>query len=305
MSHDVSHLTGVRPSSIAGTWYPGTKSGLEETVDNFLAHAPFYPTDDELIALISPHAGYPYSGQTAACAYRQLIGRQYEVVVLLGPSHYDNFGPLAITSKKYYATPLGQVELAQDFIAALAGQVSLVRVDRDREHSLEIQLPFLQRTLSPGPQADRTPQDFKLVPIMVMLPFYLFGAQMLEPCERVAAALADLSQNRRILIVASSDLSHLPDYTAVEKFDARTAELVESFDLPELAQYMWESGECRACGDAPILITLLTAKKLGAGRARVLHRTNSGEVTGMRIPGQYTVGYMAAGVYKSKGENRN
>src|SRR5512135_323288 len=165
-----SHLTGVRPSAIAGTWYPGTKSGLEETVDDFLAHAPFYPTDDELIALISPHAGYPYSGQTAACAYRQLVGRQYEVVVLLGPSHYDNFGPLAITSKQYYATPLGQVELAQDFIAALAGQVSLVRVDRDREHSLEIQLPFLQRTLSPGPRADRTPQDFKLVPIMVMLP---------------------------------------------------------------------------------------------------------------------------------------
>src|SRR5512143_3119893 len=154
-----SHLTGVRPSSIAGTWYPGTKSGLEETVDDFLAHAPFYPTDDELIALISPHAGYPYSGQTAACAYRQLTGRRYDIVVLLGPSHYDNFGPLAITSKKYYATPLGQVELDQDFISAFADQVSVVRVERDREHSLEIQLPFLQRVLSPSPLVDRPHAD--------------------------------------------------------------------------------------------------------------------------------------------------
>jgi AmmeMemoRadiSam system protein B len=302
---DRGHFNDVRTSPIAGTWYPGAKKALEETVDDFLAHAPFYPTDDDLFALISPHAGYPYSGQTAACAFRQLVGRQYDVVVLLGPSHYDNFGPLAVTAKKYYETPLGQVELAQDFISAFADRVSIVRVERDREHSLEIQLPFLQRVLLSGPLVDRPRKAFQLVPIMVMMPFYLFGAEMLEPCEQVAAVLADLSQDRRILFVASSDLSHLPDYAAVEKFDARTAELVESLDLSELAQYMWESGECRACGDAPILIALLTAKKLGADRVRMLYRTNSGEVTGMRVPGQYTVGYMAAAVYKSKSENRN
>ena len=280
----------VRVSPIAGTWYPGSKGELERTVDSLVAQAELFATDDELVALISPHAGYPYSGQTAAYAYRQLTGRTFDTVVLLGPSHSENFGPFAITAKKYYATPLGEIELAQDFVEGLTREIQVTRVDQDREHSLEIQLPFLQRTLG----------DFKLVPIMVTLPFYILGAQVLEPCEQLATALADLARGRNVLFVASSDLSHIPDYKAVNKFDARTAELIAAFDIPGLVEYMWQDGECRACGDAPIIIALLAAQKLGATRAKVLYRTNSGDVTGSRTRGQYTVGYMAAAVYKSK-----
>ncbi|OGO39261.1 MAG: AmmeMemoRadiSam system protein B [Chloroflexi bacterium RBG_16_56_8] len=280
----------VRVSPIAGTWYPGSKGELERTVDGLVAQAEFFATDDELVALVSPHAGYPYSGQTAAYAYRQLTGRTFDTVVLLGPSHSENLGPFAITAKKYYATPLGEIELAQDFVEGLTKEIRVTRVDRDREHSLEIQLPFLQRTLG----------DFKLVPIMVTLPFYILGAQVLEPCEQLATALADLARGRNVLFVASSDLSHIPDYKAVNKFDARTAELIAAFDIPGLVEYMWQDGECRACGDAPIIIALLAAQKLGATRAKVLYRTNSGDVTSIRTRGQYTVGYMAAAVYKSK-----
>lgn len=287
----------VRLSPIAGTWYPGTPRELEKTVDDFLSRASQPPagsnpaggSSDELIALIAPHAGYAYSGQTAAYAYRQLIDKKFDLVVLLGPSHYEAFGPYAISAKKYYWTPLGQVELDQEFIQDLAKKIPLTRVEQDREHSLEIQLPFLQHVLG----------HFKLVPIMMSLPFYIVGVDALEPCEALAAVLAELFPARRFLMVASSDLSHLYDYDAVKKFDTRFAELVEALEVPDLVDYMWRGHECRACGDAPIVATLLTAKRLGADRARVLYRTNSGDVTGSRASGQYTVGYMAAGVYKT------
>ena len=279
----------VRQSPFAGSWYPGSPDALKQTVDDYLAHAEYFATNDELIALISPHAGYPYSGQTAAYAYRQLQNRQFDTVVLLGPSHRDDFGAVAISNKKYYATPLGTLELDQEFIGALAQKISVRRVGQDSEHSLEIQLPFLQRALG----------SFKLVPIMMSLPFYVVGESALKPCEQLSAALAELARDNRVLFVASSDLSHLDDYAAVKKFDARTEELVAAFDIPALAKYMWESGECRACGDAPIITALLAAKSLGAQRARVLHRTNSGDVTGERERAEYVVGYMAAGVYKS------
>ncbi len=284
----------VRQSPIAGTWYPGSPGELAETVDGFLACAEYYPTDDELIALISPHAGYPYSGQTAAYAYRQLQNRRYDLVILMGPSHYDNFGAVATSEKQYYATPLGPVRLASDFIDELSKKVSLARVEQDREHSLEIQLPFLQRAL----------REFKLVPLMLLMPLYVIGADALPLCEELANELVKLVQSRseRVLFVASSDLSHLPDYNAVSRFDARTAELVQSLDIPALSEYMWRNQECRACGDAPIVTALLAAKALGADYARVFHRTNSGDVTGNRTRGQYTVGYMAAGIFKSKSD---
>ncbi len=280
----------VRSSPIAGAWYPGSPEDLGEMVDAYLARAEFFPTDDALLALISPHAGYPYSGQTAAYAYRQLTNRQYDVVVLLGPSHYDDWGPVAVSSKDYYATPLGLVELDHEAVDALADKIQLTRVPQDREHSLEIQLPFLQRVLG----------DFKLVPLMLSLPFYIFGAPALEPCRALADALGAVTAQRRVLFVASSDLSHLTDYAAVQKHDARTAELVETFDVSALAAYMARERECRACGDAPIVTALLAAQLLGANRSRVLYRTNSGDVTGTHVPGQYTVGYLAAAVYKSK-----
>lgn len=288
MSASVDPRT-VRVSPIAGAWYPGSKRELETVVDEFLARAECVPTDDDIIGLVSPHAGFPYSGLTAAQAYRQVTGRSYDLVVVLGPSHYQDYGAFAISAKKYYATPLGAIELDQAFIAKLGSRIPLTRVENDQEHSLEIQLPFLQRVLG----------DFKLVPIMMSLPFYVAGPDALEPCEQLAPVLADLAQGQRVLFVASSDLSHLADYDAVKEHDARTQYLMDAFDIPGLVRYMWQAYECRACGDAPIITMLLTAQALGATRSRVLYRTNSGDVTGERGYGRYTVGYMAAAVYKT------
>lgn len=284
--------TDVRPSPIAGTWYPGSPRELQKTVDDYLAHAEPVKTDDELIALVSPHAGYPYSGQTAAHAYRQLQDRQYDTVVLMGPSHREDFGAYAISAKKFYWTPLGEIELDTEFIDALARELPITRVQRDQEHSLEIQLPFLQRMLG----------TFKLVPIMMSLPFYIVGENALKPCKQLATTLAKLAQNKRVLFVASSDLSHLEDYFAVKKFDQRFADLLGAFDIAELARYMRQGRECRACGDAPIITELLAAQTLGANRVRLLHQTNSGDVTGERERADYVVGYLAAGIYRSAHE---
>ncbi len=279
----------VRRSAIAGTWYPGDARELGATVDEFFAHTEYAARTGELVALISPHAGYPYSGQTAGYSYAQLRDQKFDTVVLIGPSHYEDFGPFAISAKKFYGTPLGEIELDQELISALAQKISLTRVEHDREHSLEIQLPFLQRALG----------DFKLVPIMMSRPFYIVGPEARAHCDQLADTLPALAATKRVLLVASSDLSHLEDYNAVKRFDARFAQLVEKFDVDGLADYMWRTGECRACGDAPIITTLLTAQKLSANRVQILHRTNSGDVTGERERANYVVGYMAAGVYKS------
>lgn len=279
----------VRPSAIAGTWYPGDARVLAATIDELLGHVSPQPTTDQLIGLISPHAGYAFSGQTAAHSYAQLQGQKFETVVLIGPSHHADFGPFATSAFQCYSTPLGNVELDQDFIGALE-QVHLRRIRSDNEHSLEIQLPFLQRTLG----------AFKLVPILMSRPFYIVGPEAREYCNQLANALAEAAAGRRVLLVASSDLSHLEDYHAVRKFDARFAQLIEKLEVDPLADYMWRTGECRACGDAPIITTLLAAQKLGANQVRILQQTNSGDVTGERERANYVVGYLAAGVYKTR-----
>lgn len=279
----------IRKSAIAGTFYPGDPHTLEATVDDFLTRTNAAAKIGDLIALLSPHAGYPYSGQTAAYAYAQLRDQKFDTVVLIGPSHFEDFGPFAISARKFYSTPLGEVELDQHFISALAARIPLTRVEQEREHSLEIQLPFLQRALG----------DFKLVPIMMTRPFYIVGPEARTYCDQLSQALADLAREKKILFVASSDLSHLEDYGAVKRFDARFAQLIQAFDVDGLADYMWRTGECRACGDAPIVTTLLTAQKLGADRVEIFHQTNSGDVTGEREHASYVVGYLAAGIYRN------
>jgi AmmeMemoRadiSam system protein B len=276
----------IRRSAIAGSWYPGTKTGLARTVDEYLARVDQPPVPGELIALISPHAGYAYSGQTAAYAYRQLDGVDVDSVVLMGPSHRAWVGDYAVSAEDGYETPLGVVLMDQDFITDLGEGVSLNQVRRDAEHSLEIQLPFLQRQLG----------DFSLVPIMM-------NADDLSKAYALADALAQTvrrhaEENRRTLLVASSDLHHIDSYDEVVRRDEPVVEAIAAFDTERLASLLMAPG-CTVCGRIPILTTLHAAAALGANRVQVLHHTNSGDVSGQRQPGQYTVGYMAAAIYQT------
>jgi AmmeMemoRadiSam system protein B len=282
----------IRHSVIAGSWYPGTRNGLARTVDDYLARVHQPPVPGELLALISPHAGYAYSGQTAAHAYHQLetcgAGTQQRVdtVVLMGPSHRAWVGDYAVSAEDGYETPLGIVPLDQDFVAGLGKRVPLRQVRRDAEHSLEIQLPFLQRQLG----------DFSLVPIMM-------NADEPAQVRALAKALTETirqheGENGRTLLVASSDLHHIDNYDEVVRRDQQVVAAIADFDTEALTPLLMAPG-CSVCGRMPILTTLHAAKGLGANSVQVLHHTNSGDVTGQRQPGQYTVGYLAAAIYKA------
>jgi AmmeMemoRadiSam system protein B len=239
------------------------------------------------MGLISPHAGYAYSGQTAAYAYHQLRGREIDTIVLLGPSHRAWVGDYAVSAEDAYETPLGLVPLDQDFIGDLEQRVPVQEVRRDAEHSLEIQLPFLQRQLG----------EFRLVPIMM-------SAASPAAAQRLATALAETIQQRtvengRILLVASSDLHHIDNYEEVVRRDRLVVDAIAAYSLETLTPLLMEQ-DCSVCGRMPILTVLHAAKALGANSAEILHQTNSGDVTGERQAGRYTVGYMAAAVYRSQ-----
>jgi len=278
---------GIRQSVIAGAWYPGQPDALRRTLQSYLANAKKVELEGELKALISPHAGYAYSGPTAAYAYKQLEdGPVFDIVTILSPLHQAYLGRFAVTRAAYYETPLGLVEVDAELVEALGKEVTLNRVGYDGEHSLEIQLPFLQYVLG----------SFTLLP--VMMGESLSSAGGMAACRELSAALAKVLRGKKALIVASTDLSHLYDYDEVVRHDKVMVELVERFDIEGLAQALIE-GRCHACGGAPVVTALLTAQALGANRAKVLHYTNSGDVTGNRRPGNYTVGYMAAAVYQA------
>jgi AmmeMemoRadiSam system protein B len=276
----------VRRSVVAGSWYPGTARKLAKTVDEYLAGVDQPAVAGDLVGLVSPHAGYAYSGQTAAYAYGQLAGRAYDTVVLMGPSHRAWVGDYAASAEEAYETPLGRVALDREFVEQLAGRLIVSPVKGDVEHSLEIQLPFLQRQLA----------DFRLVPLMM-------SADDRAVARRLGEALAEVIQAReaegqRCLLVASSDLHHIENYDEVVRRDRAVVEAVEDYDLERLGDLLMAPGSS-VCGRMPILAVLHAGRHLGADASQVLHYTNSGDVTGRRVPGQYTVGYMAAAIYRS------
>jgi len=269
----------VRRSTIAGSWYPGSPERLGETVDRFLANAGGGQIKGELVGLIAPHAGYQYSGQVAAYAYVELRGRKYEKVVLLAPSHRAYEGEFAVTSYAYYETPLGLVPVDSDLVAQLEAQVPLNKTDENLEHALEIQLPFLQRTLG----------EFSLLPI-------LMGGQSWASCQKLSEGLAKVLLGQKALLVASTDLSHFYDYRMAVKMDKIVLAYIEAFDPKGLSQNLAD-GRCEACGAGPVMAMMLAAKALGADKAKVLEYKNSGDVTGDMFR---VVGYAAGVVYKTK-----
>lgn len=278
-----ARLRGVRPALCAGTWYPGTPETLRQAVDHYLGQARVGPLPGGLVALVAPHAGYIYSGPVAGYAYKALqeAGQSFDTVVLVGPSHRAYLDGYGITSVGAYETPLGQVPLDADLVATLGRELGMLRfLSRDEEHSLEIQLPFLQRVLG----------DFRLVPLMM-------GDQSWEACRELGQVLGQALKDRSALLVASTDLSHYHEYSRAVALDRLVLERVEAFDPQGLVRIL-ERGKAEACGGGPLAATMLAAKALGADTAAVLHYANSGDVTGDR---SHVVGYMAAALCRGKG----
>lgn len=279
--------TSVRPSAIAGTWYPGSATALRRTVEAYLERAKKVDLPGRVLALVSPHAGYAYSGGIAANAFAQVRDSAFSRVVLLGPLHRPlwgvRMGAFMVPSEQTYRTPLGDVAIDHPFVTELGKRVEVTAVHGDQEHSLEIELPFLQVVLG----------AFELVPIMLGEHITDWGAPArLDALSRALAEMCD----EATLVVASTDLSHMDNYADVVRNDRRLVELVSAFDVDGLSDALRE-GQVQACGATGLVTALRSAEMRGAGGATVLSYAASGDVTGDKRPGVYTVGYMAAAVH--------
>jgi hypothetical protein len=268
---------------VAGTWYTGTASELKKQVEEYLGRVPELYSKDQTVAIISPHAGYIYSGQVAAHSFKAVQGQKFDSVIVIGPSHYVPFSGVATYDCAGFRTPLGVIPLDSELIAALVKRESRIKdlpgVFR-QEHSLEAELPFLQVVL-PG---------FKLVPLVM-------GEPDITTCRWLAEAIAECTKGKSVLIVASSDLSHYHSYDVATEMDKLLLQKVGAMDVEGIDQCL-ESRKCEACGRGPIITAILAAKKLGADRCDILQYANSGDVTGEKMSPRGVVGYGAARILR-------
>jgi len=273
----------VRKPAIAGTWYPASPVELRKQIEGFLNRVPESKPRGQLVALISPHAGYVYSGQVAAYGYKLLEKQKFASVIVISPSHRARFEGVATYELGGFQTPLGIVPLDRDLIEALRRRDKHI-VHRpevhSEEHALEIQLPFLQTVLG----------EFKLVPLIM-------GEQDFATCKRLAEAIAETIREKRVLVIASSDLSHFHPYERARALDKVVADRVGALD-PQGLSYSLAGGECEACGGGPMVTAMLAAMRLGANSAEVLKVANSGDVTGNKNDARGVVGYMSAALWR-------
>lgn len=260
-------MTSTRPPAVDDSFYPADPRQLRTVISSFLRAVPAVSGPCPK-AIIVPHAGYIYSGSIAASAYaRVACGRDtIRRVVLLGPAHRLAFHGLALSSADFFATPLGSIPLDHPAITALLSLPGVQILDKAHalEHSLEVQLPFLQTVLA----------DFSLVPIVV-------GN---APVETVAKIIAAVWGGPETLVVISSDLSHYEDYATAKQHDAATSQAIENLH-PESIDYH------DACGRLPMNGLLLVAMKLGL-TVTPYDLRNSGDTAGDR---DRVVGYGAYG----------
>jgi AmmeMemoRadiSam system protein B len=266
----------VRRAAAAGMFYDGSPEVLRSEVDDLLDRAETSAVPGAIRALVVPHAGYVYSGLTAAHAFKLLKGATYDCVVVVGPSHREYFDGISVYPGDAYETPLGRVEInteLRDALVADGTAVTLSVAGHRGEHSVEIQLPFLQRALG----------EFSFIPVVM-------GDQQARHCLALSEALQKIAEHRNVLLVASSDLSHYHPYDEAIDLDKRVLDAVESFD-PRVFVEKFENDVFEACGGGPIAAVMDAAKRLGADSATVLHYCNSGDITGDRSG---VVGYLSA-----------
>lgn len=263
---------GSRPPVYAGLFYPADPVELREAVDSLLDRWECVDTSESPIAGIVPHAGYVYSGETAAAFYSLLRDQQYDVVVLIGPSHRTAFQGFSIFQGNSYLTPLGRVPVADDMALRLMEShhsAAFHPSAHEEEHSLEVQLPFLQRVLDPG---------FQIVPIVI-------GTAGADELQYMAELILAEAYGRKVLVIASSDLSHYPTEELARIVDSITMEAVLSGDvmgfLRSTASAQLPSGlDTFSCGRLPIALVMAYSNLYTEMSSRALAQTTSAPVSG-------------------------
>ena len=271
----------IRQAAVAGTWYSASGEQLAADVDRYLASATEAPRLRDLVAIIAPHAGLMYSGPVAAHAYQQLKGRSIDVIVLVGPAHAGGFDGVALYAGGGFDSPLGVAHVDSEYAARILAASPVVQPNRAphaREHSLEMQLPFVRR----------------LAPKATIVPL-LMGRQTEETARLLGQALAEAALDRAVLLVASTDLSHYEDRATAERLDRVVIDHVQRFDADGL-QAALIANPNHACGGGPAVAVMRAARALGARDSVILNYADSGEVSGDT---SLVVGYLAAALGSS------
>jgi len=283
----------IRRPQVAGQFYPQDPEVLKEEIKNFLSKEKPIEYRGEIIALILPHAGYQFSGLVAAAGFRNLIKEDIETVILIGNSHHQYFKGVSIYPRGYFETPLGKIEIDSDLAEELMKQdpdITFMESAHLNEHSLEVQLPFLQMVL----------KNFKIVPI-------LFGNNDDDYYKILSDAILKTVKGKNVLIIASSDLSHYPSYKDANYADKKTIDSILTGDFKKLEDTINNLKEEQipnaltfACAEDAIKTTMMVARGLGANEIKLLKYANSGDVYSDR---SQVVGYAAIGFFAPRRGN--
>lgn len=284
----VCYARDIKHPNVDGAFYPDKPRELSQMIDTFLNLANPKAPEGNIFALISPHAGYEFSGSTAAFGYKLLKDKPYKTVIVIGPSHRYGFSAVSVYPEGIFRTPLGDLEIDSGLTQKLLNKESDILFEPRafaQEHSVEVQLPFLQTVLS----------SFKIVPIVM-------GDCRFSTCQKLANLLKQAIGDRQdILVVASTDMYHGYDYQEAEVIDNLTMSYLNNMDAEGLYNGLRE-GKLELCGGLGVVSTLLLAKELGHHKLNVLKYTNSALVTGKKVKGIWTVGYVSAAIDQEKGE---
>ena len=280
----------LRKARVAGSFYSGTKTALTSEIEHCFTHRlgpGQLPTlakvgERKLVGLICPHAGYMYSGPVAAKSYFELAddGRP-STIVIIGPNHTGEGSGVSMMPEGVWETPLGQVEVDEETASVISRASDMIDLD-DRahlyEHSIEVQLPFLQYVLKTG---------FQFVPICMMM-------QDQETSAEVGKAVGEALKGRDGLVIASSDMTHYESADSAKRKDRLAIDAILALDDARLQETV-ESHRITMCGHGPVASAIAASKILNAKAARLLGYSTSGDITG---DDSAVVGYLAASIHK-------
>jgi len=260
-------MNNIRPS-IKGGWYPKDPYLLSQSIEKYIKNAQTNSTYEKIKGIIVPHAGHKYSGQVAAYGFKCIRDLNPDTVVIISPSHFTPGADLVITSHDFYETPLGKIKIDKELVNSIVQKlksgydVTYKRITNDPEHSIEVELPFLQQIYG----------EFKLIPIMIR-----------NHNDKVSQALGhiltELLSDRNSILIASSDLSHYYDQKIANKLDKEIIHRIESFD-PQSVLDAEQQGVGQACGIGAIATVLWACKEQGAKKVDILNYATSGDISG-------------------------
>jgi len=274
--------------NVAGMFYPQDPEELSQMIDKLISKANPQKIDGDIFGIIVPHAGYGFSGQTAAFAYSLIKNKPYKTVIVIGSSHYFGFSGVSVYPQGSLRTPLGDLPIDAEFAKQLLGkdgEVSFAPEAFTKEHSVEVQLPFLQRTL----------KDFRVVPVVM-------GNCSFETCMKFASILKEaIGKRKDVLIVVSTDMYHGYNWQEAEGVDRDTLTFLTNMDAEGL-YYGLRDEKLQLCGGFGVVSALVLAKELGHNKTVLLDYTNSAQVTGKKTKGIWTVGYSSLVIDAEKGK---